>query len=81
MKRKTGGPSHRSTGDVSQSCFVPRDAADPLRIQPRVIPLPSRDAMLQRAAQRAVRLFEDEGTPETQIIMRATVALFFGVGA
>ncbi len=37
--------------------------------------------MLQRAADRAVRLFEDEGTPEAKIIMRVTVAAFFGVGA
>ena len=36
--------------------------------------------LLQRAAQRAVSLFEDEGTPEAHIIMRTTLALYFGQG-
>ncbi len=38
----------------------------------------SRDALLQRASQRAVALHEAEATPETMMIMRATLAEFFG---
>ena len=70
MAYKHRGPPLGRPGVYSEVRCRTSHTAEAPRFQAHIVPLPSREALLQRAADRAVRLFEDEGTPEAKIIMR-----------